>query len=197
MGSAYFLKEIVKEPSMIEFIDMLKISAERLEHLSNIALEITDMQTVGRVELYETINAKDLINRLVEEFNKSHTISNEIDTSEVKPVELKGDRERVTKAFTEVLTNAYKYSLNDDIIKISSGLNDNNTKWICIENSSNFISDEQLVEMRTPFGLANEHMDGNTGLGLAFVNTVMAYHGGELDITYNNGITKVCLIFKA
>ncbi len=195
MGSAYFLKEIVEDPGMIEFIDMLKISAERLEHLSNMALEITDMQASGRLTTDEKVNIVELVNNVVNDLNSEGKLNHDIDTSQIIPFEFNGDYERITKAIKELLVNANKFAIGDSQIVIRSGISDG-YKWICIENESEMITEDQLYEMRTPFGLAKSHSDGNTGLGLAFVSTVMAYHGGDMDITYEDGVTKVCLKFK-
>jgi two-component system sensor histidine kinase/response regulator len=195
MGSAYFLKEIVEDPNMIEFIDMLKVSAERLDHLSNMALEITDMQASGKLTTDEMVNVEELINKVIQELAKSGVLSHRVDKSQLIPFEFKGDNERIFKAIKEVITNANKFSIPGADIVLRSAIEDDK-KWLCIENESDFIGENQLYEMRTPFGLAKSHSDGNTGLGLAFVNTVMVYHGGEMKIDYKDGKIKVCLIFK-
>ena len=195
MGSAYFLKEIVEDPKMIEFIDMLKVSAERLDHLSNMALEITDMQASGKLTSSDSIDIEELLSNVINELQRTNRLQHEVNTLEFIAFELYGDKERITKAIKELLANADKFAINTSDILVTSG-EDETHRWICVINESEYISKDRLHEMRTPFGLAKSHSDGNTGLGLAFVNTVMAYHGGEMNITYDDGKTTVCLKFK-
>ena len=195
MGSAYFLKEIVKEPEMVEFIEMLKVSAERLEHLSNIALEITDMQAAGELSIIENIDIDELLEDSINELKETGELQHEVVITDDTPLEIQGDPERISKALKEILLNANKFTINNNKIFISKGT-DENTKWICFENESEYISDEQIQDIKTPFGLGKSHSDGNTGLGLAFVNTVMAYHRGKLEVNHKDGKTEVCLVFK-
>lgn len=46
---------------------------------------------------------------------------------------------------------------------------------------------KELEEIRSPYDLAKSHSDGSTGFGLAYVNTVMVYHGGKMEITHDDG----------
>ena len=195
MGSAYFLKEIVEDAKMIEFIDMLKISAERLDHLSNMALEITDMQASGKISNYDIIELDELLKEIISQLKRSKVLTHHVDISQFTALELVGDQDRISKALKELIINACKFAINNSDVIIRSGM-DEQSKWICVENESEFINDDRLHEMRTPFGLAKSHSDGNTGLGLAFVNTVMAYHGGSLNISYEDGKMIDCLKFK-
>jgi len=48
VGSAYFLNDMIDDPELKEFLDMLKESVDRLDKFSKTALEITQMQTVGK-----------------------------------------------------------------------------------------------------------------------------------------------------
>jgi nitrogen-specific signal transduction histidine kinase len=77
-------------------------------------------------------------------------------------------------------------------VLITSGGSDD-TKWVCVENSSDPLDEALIKEIVKPFGLAKDHSDSNTGLGLTFVNMVMTIHEGKMEISHSDGKTKVCL----
>jgi len=48
VGSTHFLNDMIKDPELKDFLDMLQESVDRLDEFSKTALEITQMQTVGK-----------------------------------------------------------------------------------------------------------------------------------------------------
>ncbi len=192
LGSAYFLKETVEDPEMTEFIDMLEVSADRLNRLSNLALEITEMQILGKQEERIESSMKSMIEQAISEYREYTQSSRAIDTSAVIDVVINVAQKRFVKGLAELLINADKFSIDDSPVIITAG-GDTDSKWVCIENSSDKLDDKLIEEIVKPFGLAKDHADSNTGLGLAFVNIMVTIHDGKLDINYKNGKTKVCL----
>jgi two-component system sensor histidine kinase/response regulator len=192
LGSAYFLKEAVEDPEMTDFIDMLKVSADRLNRLSNLALEITEMQINGKSEEKDYCSLNDIIKEAISEYKDTNPDSQELIVTSDDDKEVFVNRKRFVSALTELLINAHKFSTDDSPVLITSGGSDN-AKWICIENSSEPLDEALIKEIVKPFGLAKDHSDSNTGLGLTFVNMVMTIHEGKMEISHSNGKTKVCL----
>jgi two-component system sensor histidine kinase/response regulator len=189
MGSTYFLEEIIEDEEMADFIDMLKISIERLNRLSNMALEITEMQTLTELHSTETINLAEIMADAIErEENSDYTFNTTLEDALFY-----GEHDRILKALGEIVNNSVKFS-KGQTIDVSTGV-DENYSWVCITNTSDDIDEQKIKELFKPFGLPGDHSDNNTGLGLAYVNAVTALHNGKVEIKNKNGKTSVWLKF--
>ena len=188
-GSTYFLEEIIEDEEMAEFIDMLKISVERLNRLSNMALEITEMQTMDELRSTEILNLSVMITETIEKESNPDVAFN----TSLADAPFYGERDRIVKSLFELVDNAIKFS-KEPSITVSSGT-DEQYAWVCLTNSSDDIDKQKIEELFKPFGLSSDHSDNRTGLGLAYVNAVMALHNGKLEIKNSDGKTSVWLKF--
>jgi len=187
MGSTYFLEEIIEDEEMSEFIEMLKVSVERLNRLSNMALEITEMQTMDQLRSTEIIDFKDIVAQIIEENNSpNHTFN-----MSTAPAQFYGEHDRVSKAVNELIDNAVKFSTGQDIDVTTNA--DDKYAEVRITNSSDDIDEQKIGELFKPFGLSGDHSDNHTGLGLAYAHAVAALHNGKLEIENHSGKTTVCL----
>ena len=73
---------------------------------------------------------------------------------------------------------------------------ENNRVTVQITNEAKEIPDEKLRNITEAFGLAGQHMDKNSGLGLAIVNACQELMEGSLDIESKDGKFRVTLSFK-
>ncbi len=189
MGSAYFLEEIIEDEEMAEFIEMLKISVERLNRLSNMALEITEIQTITELHSTETINMAEIVKDAIEiENNPDYTFNTRFEDALFY-----GERDRVLKALCEIVNNSVKFSKKHTIDVLTGA--DENYSWVSFTNTSDNIDEQKISELFKPFGLSGDHSDNHTGLGLAYVNAVVALHNGKLEIKNSGGKTSVWLKF--
>ncbi len=189
MGSTYFLEEIVEDEEMTEFIEMLKVSVERLNRLSNMALEITEMETFTELRATDTIDLAEIVSNAIEQENDDNFT---FDT-QLNPVPFNGESDRILKAVSELVNNAIKFS-KGNTIEVTTGV-DEKYATVRITNNSDDIDELKIEELFKPFGLSGDHTDNHTGLGLTYANAVAALHNGKLEIENGNGKTSVTLKF--
>lgn len=189
MGSTYFLEEIVEDEEMTEFIEMLKVSVERLNRLSNMALEITEMETVAELRATDTIDLAEIVSNAIEqENNDNFTFDTQLNSAPFN-----GESDRILKAVSELINNAIKFS-KGDTIEVTTDIDEKYAK-VRITNNSDDIDERKIEKLFKPFGLSGDHTDNHTGLGLTYANAVAALHNGKLEIENSNGKTSVTLKF--
>lgn len=195
VGSAYFLKDMIDDPELIEFLDMLKESVDRLDKFSRTALEITQMQTVGRGMDKANINVNTVVGKVIESNirgakEKHCTLSANYTGAE----SILGIEDFFTRAVEELISNAIKYSNENTIIEIKTFEEDNKLKF-SVTDTGEVIPPEKIENITKPFGLAKDHHDKDIGLGLAYVQTFLDIHDASIEITSSEKETVITLIF--
>ncbi len=193
IGSTYLLKDMIQDDSVLEFIDMLKESVDRLERFSTNALFITQLKV--KPEKFKT----EVLNVPIEFEKVTGGLKEFIESSEVKifadiiPGNISGSGLLVEKSLTEVLHNAVKFT-KDKKVYVSSG-KEGKYYTISVKNKGDNMSEEKVKDIYKPFGLPGEHYDKNTGLGLYIVFMSMEMIGGKMEITSKNGEVVTTLFF--
>jgi signal transduction histidine kinase/ActR/RegA family two-component response regulator len=96
---------------------------------------------------------------------------------------LDGDPARLVQIFSNILTNAAKYTDDGGRIEVVARAVDG-TVEIAIADNGRGIAPEMLAEIFGLFTQARQHLDrahGGRGLGLAIVKMLVAMHGGSVD----------------
>ncbi|MFK5854738.1 MAG: hybrid sensor histidine kinase/response regulator [Bacteroidota bacterium] len=196
VGSAYFLDDMIQDPELKEFLDMLKESVDRLDKFSQTALEITQMQTVGRDLKKSSVNIKSIIEKEVESIissanDKKITISTIYSEKE----EIIAIEDYFKRAIKELIGNAVKFSNENAEIVISTFAEDDSLK-ISITDTGEVIPPEKIEDIIKPFGLGKDHYDKNIGLGLTYIKTFLDIHDATIEIKSSIEETKITLIFN-
>ncbi len=195
LGSTYFLKESIEDPEMVEFMDMLAESADRLDRFSRLALDITQLQTQADVFEFGEMNFAELMDNVVSEFTEDLSKKDlEVNIDNRLDKEVISINEASQKALSEVLHNAVKFAEENTSISIELFENEENTVAL-ISNKGPVIEQHKIDEIVKPFGLAEGHYDKNAGLGLAYVQLCMEAHKGMLNIENLDDGVAVSLIF--
>ena len=197
VGSTYFLSDSIDDPELQVFLEMLKESVDRLDKFSKTALDITQMQTVGREMEKRSIDVNAVVLKVVEEMSSA---AGEKDISVVTNLtdglSILGVEDYFEKAVSELIGNAIKYSTKGVDIKVESQEQDGEAKIIFID-SGEIIPMEKIEEITKPFGLAKKHYDKDIGLGLGYVRTFLDIHNGRMEIRSDEKETVFTLIFDA
>ena len=101
-----------------------------------------------------------------------------------RPLWVTGDADKVERAFVNVLTNAVKFSHEGDSINIELS-DDGAEASFCVVDTGIGISDADRVHLFDRFfrgADAREMAIQGAGLGLAITNSIIAAHGGRIDI---------------
>ncbi len=111
--------------------------------------------------------------------SKAHVLETHIPTT---PIWLQGDAVRLAQVFSNLLTNAAKYTPNEGHIRIAVELAGED---VIVRVTDNGIGIEphdvpRLFEMFSQADSAIEHAQGGLGIGLALVKGLVQLHGGTV-----------------
>jgi len=104
---------------------------------------------------------------------------------------IKGNEGAIKQLFTNLISNAIKYSSKKDFTRVEVGAYNNNNQTIYyIKDNGVGLSQDQIATLFTPFKRYHTDFEGN-GLGLAIVKRVVEKHGGNIwaESTPGNGLT--------
>lgn len=197
VGASYFLKDSLGEDSEFgEFVDMLKISVDRLEKFSTTALVITQLQAEYKFSK-EPINIVELAEQCIatnEEAAKEKGISiykDIVDTG----LTIEAEKVMIERAVNSIIDNAIKYSEENTFIRLKIYA-DGDKKIMEISDKGRGFTQEALENLFKPFGLGEQHYDENIGLSLKATKLIMEAHGGEIEVkNLEEGGASVRLIF--
>ena len=196
MGSAYYLTDMIQDPELMEFIGMLKESTERLNKFTQIALDITQIQTHGPEMEKQKLSLNEIVKFIIQNFNteaenKNLTIVNTL----VEPVSILGIKNYITKTIDELIANALKFSYENTVIEVQTKVENDKIK-LSVSNSGKKIPAEKIEEITKPFALANDHYDKDVGLGLSLVKSALDLHNASLEIVSDDDKTIFTISFK-
>jgi signal transduction histidine kinase len=109
-------------------------------------------------------------------------------------VQVIGDDMLLEKSFSETINNAVKFSTGREVA--IETFDEGNRVLVKITNAGEEIPEEKLQRMTEAFGMAEQHMDKNAGLGLAIVSACQNLINGELNIESKTGMVTVTLGFR-
>lgn len=162
----------------------VKEEAERLSSL------VSDMQKLNKYDessiklKKDNVNISDIICFVIFQFSnlaKSKNINIEY---EKKNINLYCDKDKITQALVNILSNAIRYSNEGSTIFIEEKLKDNKV-IISIEDQGIGISEEDLKYVFERFYRADKsrtRATGGTGIGLTIVKSIVSSHGGEVKL---------------
>lgn len=184
MGFTQILKESLEDPELIELGNLLEQSAERLDQFSRKALDITQLQTNFNTLEKTNINIADNIERIIE-LNSTKTKLRGIKIQANLDLDIihSGFLNYFSGILEELIENAITHSHPNTEVKIRLNKNKNGYASFCIKNQGEIIPSEKLKLVLKPFGLAEDHIDKNIGLGLYYVKTYLEIHNAEFLIT--------------
>ncbi|GJE46374.1 sensor histidine kinase [Methylobacterium soli] len=103
------------------------------------------------------------------------------------PSEVRGDSELLYQAFSNLISNAFKYSPEQGSVSLSAGANDGIVE-IAIEDRGLGIPRGEIDRIRERYYRAsNVGSIPGTGMGLHLVDEVVRQHGGRLEIQSEEG----------
>jgi len=197
VGSTYFLSDTIDDPELQDFLEMLKESVDRLDKFSKTALEITQMQTVGKEMEKSHVDINSIISKLVNDNTNAANEKNITFKTDLKEsLFIFGMVDYFERAVSEIIGNAIKYSKEGCQIKIETKEHEGKVK-IIITDSGEIIPLEKIEEITKPFGLAKKHYDKDIGLGLGYVRTFLDIHDARMEISSSEKETVFTLIFDA
>ncbi|MDK0736317.1 HAMP domain-containing sensor histidine kinase [Clostridium perfringens] len=171
------------EPTEERLISV-KEEAERLSSL------VSDMQKLNKYDetsiklKKDNVNISDIICFVIFQFSNLAKSKNIKIEYEKKNINLYCDKDKITQALVNILSNAIRYSNEGSTIFIEERLKDNKV-IISIEDQGIGISEEDLKYVFERFYRADKsrtRATGGTGIGLTIVKSIVSSHGGEVKL---------------
>ena len=162
----------------------VKEEAERLSSL------VSDMQKLNKYDessiklKKDNVNISDIICFVIFQFSNLAKSKNIKIEYEKKNINLYYDKDKITQALVNILSNAIRYSNEGSTIFIEEKLKDNKV-IISIEDQGIGISEEDLKYVFERFYRADKsrtRATGGTGIGLTIVKSIVSSHGGEVKL---------------
>lgn len=180
--------------------EFLGIIAEQTARITTL---VNDLLSLSKVEMNENTRPTDFVNisdilRIVKRRLKWQAGERHIKISfkEIKELpEVIGDESELTQVFTNIISNAIKYSPDNTTITITGDVTDkfhksknfpadcNQIATISIKDEGEGIAEEHLPRIMERFyrvDKARSHKVGGTGLGLAIAKHIIKRHMGDI-----------------
>ena len=196
VGSTHFLKDMISDPELEDFLEMLKESVDRLDNFSGLALEITEMRAKGQDVGKEEFDIKEPLIEVLE-LNSTYLEEKKLklETRFADNISIITQRNYLKKSFEELYSNSVKFASPETTIWIETFSRDGK---ICLKvaDQGEVIPKNKIEEIVKPFGLAKEHYDKNIGLGLAYIKQYLDLNDASLEISSTEEKTEFTLIFN-
>lgn len=95
------------------------------------------------------------------------------------------DKDVIEKIVTNLITNAFKYTPENEVIRFTSSINNGKLK-IVVSNTGSTVQKDNLPQFFERFYQNNEQNPG-VGIGLALVKELVALYDGTIETQLNNG----------
>ncbi len=165
-----------------------RVIDRQVRHLTRLIDDLLDVSRITRDKLElrkQRIELADVINGALEaSLPMLERCEQTVTTSlPVEPVFIDGDLVRLTQVFTNLLTNAAKFTESPGAVRITARRDAENV-WISVEDSGIGIASEDLPRIFDKFYQSpqrGERFVGGLGIGLSLVRRLVDLHGGGVE----------------
>lgn len=191
LGLAQLLlsKETMEMEKARKYYRTMYNESKRLSDLVNDFLDIQRMESGKQVFFKENISIVDVIDDVMElyETNSTHAILVDMDQIEYPP--LYADFQKIKQLFTNLISNAMKYSPEGSKIRIKVRENGDSVKVTVKDYGLGIPSDciPNLFEKFYRVDNSDHRKVGGTGLGLAICKEIIDAHGGTIAVSSELG----------
>ncbi len=180
-------------------LQKIQAQTQRMESIISELIGLAKLESSAEIEDPPTVDSDKLLNEVFQEAmaldNNRHQL-----TISVDQVELKGKYDELRMAFSNLLTNAIRYTPEGRSIELFTMVEDSGVS-ICVKDQGIGIDYQHIPRLTERFYRVDEgrsREQGGTGLGLAIVNQVLDRHGASLRIESEPGEGSVfCCYFPA
>jgi PAS domain S-box-containing protein len=185
------MKEKV-DPGIFRMIESISRAADRLHKVINDMLDVTRIEQKRLLLHPERLDLHEVARGCIEElsqFSDKRGIGFECQIDEDLPL-FHGDKMRMHQVFTNLFSNALKYSPDDSRIEVKMFPAEDEKIHIVIKDYGIGIDKSEQRSIFDPFyeiGKTTRHstdfakfMGGGTGLGLSIVKGIVERHGGRI-----------------
>jgi signal transduction histidine kinase len=165
-----------------------------LNNVARMSHQVSDLSDISRiesgrlkVEIEEEVDFRESLEQVIrsvqaEIVQREHTLL--LDIPEDLPA-VRADPQRLAQIFTNLISNAYKYTPNGGVITIRAA-HEGRFVWCEVQDTGVGILPEEMAKLFTKFWRAdNQYVreQHGTGLGLAIAKSLVEMQGGTLTAT--------------
>lgn len=173
----------------------LERNALRLKFLISQLMEFREIETEHSPLLLSKFDLNKKINNIYTSFTVlfekkglKHSIK-----SNLRELEVVSDAEKIEKIFSNLFSNAYKYTKEQGQIILETSLEQNNVLVVKISNTGEHLSTEDSKRIFAPFYKKEKSID-NTGIGMAIVKSLTSLLSGEIDLQNDEELGNVFIV---
>ncbi|GAE36867.1 ATP-binding protein [Halalkalibacter akibai] len=171
-----------------KYLSTIHKEAKRLTNLFNDFLDLQRMESGTQNYVMETLKINEIVMETVRQFKheKRHHV---FLTDEAPNVKVNIDKERMMQVFTNIISNAIKFSPEGGDVEISLSNNDKHL-LIKIKDQGLGIPENDIPSLFKKFHRidnSERRKIGGTGLGLAICKEIITQHNGEIGIESKEG----------
>ena len=176
-------------PLAVENLIRLNQQVWRMERLVKDLLNLSSLETLTRIEP-GPLQITHMLRSLAEEYQflaDTHHISIRIDLPE--DLVIQGDREKLNRAFSNILDNALKYNVDGGWIEVT-GQQSTGELVVIVANSGPGLAGDDIPRVFDQFFRGEKSRSGThggSGLGLAIVKRIVALHHGRVTMESEQG----------
>lgn len=168
------------------YLSRILFNVDRLTRLSTDLLDLSKIES-GKVELrLERLSVDDVLSDIVEGFRhslKENSIALDVSSAD-KAVTIHADRDKLAQIFTNLFSNAIKFTPAGGKIQILTKVQPDGYLHIRISDTGCGIASEELSKVFEKFFRGESTPSGirGAGLGLAIVKNLVELHGGTVGV---------------
>ncbi|HEY9576729.1 MAG TPA: ATP-binding protein [Pseudobacillus sp.] len=179
------MKRSLKEEKQKKYLNTIYQEAMRLTNLVNDFLDLQRMESGEFICSFEKVDPKPLIERVIEAISQTtnHHHFQLIDERSQKW--LASDEGRLIQVFTNLISNAVKFSPGGGLITVRLA-NDNQNMRIEVKDEGLGIPAAEISHLFKKFHRidnSDRRKIGGTGLGLAICKEIVEAHGGTITVS--------------
>lgn len=174
-------KNKIEDADSQEMIDRMKFQTNRLGHVIDILLEMTELQSAAK---NDHISLAALTEEVICDLSAVADRKEITVTQKPGDVEMIGNDTLLYRAIYNLIENAIKYNHPEGAVSVEIKRNDKLAKIIVTDTGMGIAQDdwEQIFEPFFRVDKSRSRAMGGAGLGLALVREIARQHGGDVSI---------------
>jgi signal transduction histidine kinase len=163
-------------------VDVAVLNTDRLVRLVNDILDIERM-AAGRLQLEPTpVSVEELVRQAIQALQVSADAAGVIVRSEVEPVTVFADADRIVQALVNLLGNAIKFSNRGAVVAVTVVRAQNAALFSVRDTGRGIPADrlESIFERYRQIDASDAREKGGAGLGLPIARAIVEQHGGRM-----------------
>ncbi|MGN6559214.1 MAG: hybrid sensor histidine kinase/response regulator [Candidatus Nitrosocosmicus sp.] len=184
LGFSKTLKSKIKDPVLLEYVDIIIRNGEKLRDIANDILDVSRIETNSLKTNKESFDIGLMISNIIAEY-QNISLRESTDIKFIyygkSNLSINADKSFISQALYNLLNNSYFFTKSNQgqEISISLDLENNSHVTITVEDEGPGMDEKDLDHIFTKFFTKNS---GGTGLGLYISKKLFELHGGSIDV---------------